>query len=246
MAGRFRIRHVLRTRLGCGGGLSRDCPPPDGPRVEGYLFISDNLAAHWQMLDEFEDGYDRVEVTVTTLKASRFKPGFISYSRVLSHKKGSLSPESLFHDSLRLLAFCFAVFDFAHHFQLFRDVATLFGQLSIFDDVVINAVFIVALHAGDDALNSFNAHAWLDVVAQVVEQQNTFLVVTDLLLNVLDFTLQFVFAAEQADEFQNILERRLGSFHFYTPDNVRFGFVKATVVTITLLTAAANDNEYIV
>jgi gamma-glutamylcyclotransferase (GGCT)/AIG2-like uncharacterized protein YtfP len=43
-----------------------DCPPPDGPRVEGYLFISDNLSAHWQMLDEFEDGYDRVEVTVTT------------------------------------------------------------------------------------------------------------------------------------------------------------------------------------
>jgi gamma-glutamylcyclotransferase (GGCT)/AIG2-like uncharacterized protein YtfP len=84
-----------------GWGAAADFPGivlhPDGPRVEGYLFISDNLSAHWQMLDEFEDGYDRVEVTVTTLKASRFKPGFISYSRVLSHKKGSLSPESLFH-----------------------------------------------------------------------------------------------------------------------------------------------------
>jgi gamma-glutamylcyclotransferase (GGCT)/AIG2-like uncharacterized protein YtfP len=66
MAGRFRLRYVLRTRLGCGGGLSGIVLHSDGPRVEGYLFISDNLSAHWQMLDEFEDGYDRVEVTVTT------------------------------------------------------------------------------------------------------------------------------------------------------------------------------------
>ncbi|MBM3070972.1 gamma-glutamylcyclotransferase [Enterobacter sp. RHBSTW-00994] len=33
-------------------------------RVEGYLFLSDNLSAHWPMLDEFEEGYDRVEVDV--------------------------------------------------------------------------------------------------------------------------------------------------------------------------------------
>lgn len=91
--------------------------------------------------------------------------------------------------SVRLLAFSVDVFDFAHHFQLFGDVATLFGQLSVFDDVVINAIFIIALHAGDDALNGFNAHTWLDVVAQVVQQQDTFLVVTDLLLYVLDFAL---------------------------------------------------------
>jgi gamma-glutamylcyclotransferase (GGCT)/AIG2-like uncharacterized protein YtfP len=51
------FRHVLRTRLGRRGGLPGNCAPPDGPRVEGYLFISDNLAAHWQMLDEFEDGF---------------------------------------------------------------------------------------------------------------------------------------------------------------------------------------------
>ncbi|MFW5409857.1 gamma-glutamylcyclotransferase family protein [Pectobacterium brasiliense] len=37
-----------------------------GPRVSGYLFLSDNLEAHWPMLDEFEAGYDRVEVMVTT------------------------------------------------------------------------------------------------------------------------------------------------------------------------------------
>ncbi len=42
-------------------------------------------------------------------------------------------------------------FGFAHHFQFFRDVAALFGQLGIFDDVIINAIFVIALHAGDDA-----------------------------------------------------------------------------------------------
>lgn len=34
--------------------------------MPGYLFISDRLALHWPMLDEFEDGYDRVPVEVTT------------------------------------------------------------------------------------------------------------------------------------------------------------------------------------
>ena len=36
-----------------------------GPRVNGYVFLSSRLANHWPMLDEFEDGYDRVETTVT-------------------------------------------------------------------------------------------------------------------------------------------------------------------------------------
>ncbi|MNY60631.1 AIG2-like family protein [compost metagenome] len=38
-----------------------------GSRVQGFLFRSDNLAAHWQTLDEFEgEGYERVAVSVTT------------------------------------------------------------------------------------------------------------------------------------------------------------------------------------
>ncbi|MBD9066906.1 MAG: gamma-glutamylcyclotransferase, partial [Enterobacter cloacae] len=41
--------------------------------VEGYLFISSNLEAHWPMLDEFEDGYDRVEVMVTTAEGDQVK-----------------------------------------------------------------------------------------------------------------------------------------------------------------------------
>lgn len=35
--------------------------------------------------------------------------------------------------------------------SVFGDVAALFGQLGIFDDVIINAIFVIALHAGDDA-----------------------------------------------------------------------------------------------
>ena len=38
----------------------------EGTSVEGFLFLSPHLDAHWPMLDEFEDGYDRVEVNVTT------------------------------------------------------------------------------------------------------------------------------------------------------------------------------------
>lgn len=38
----------------------------NGPQVHGYLFQSANLNAHWPMLDEFEDGYDRVAVEVIT------------------------------------------------------------------------------------------------------------------------------------------------------------------------------------
>ena len=37
-----------------------------GPRVNGYLFLSDRRAAHWPMLDDFEEGYDRVPVEVST------------------------------------------------------------------------------------------------------------------------------------------------------------------------------------
>lgn len=52
---------------GCGAaagfpGLVLDS---QGPRVEGYVFSSDNLLSYWSMLDEFEDGYDRLRTEVT-------------------------------------------------------------------------------------------------------------------------------------------------------------------------------------
>ncbi|MGK3141328.1 gamma-glutamylcyclotransferase family protein [Pantoea sp. C2G6] len=53
-----------------GWGAAADFPGivlnEQGPDVPGYLFISDQLDAHWPMLDEFEEGYDRVPVQVNT------------------------------------------------------------------------------------------------------------------------------------------------------------------------------------
>ena len=40
-------------------------------RVKGSLFFSDNITSHWAMLDAFEDGYDRVDVEVTTLEGEK-------------------------------------------------------------------------------------------------------------------------------------------------------------------------------
>lgn len=39
---------------------------PDADRIDGWLFISERLTDHWPMLDEFEDGYDRILTEVTT------------------------------------------------------------------------------------------------------------------------------------------------------------------------------------
>ncbi|AVT59341.1 MULTISPECIES: gamma-glutamylcyclotransferase family protein [Pectobacterium] len=62
--------YVTGTFYERGWGAAADFPgivlDDHGPRVNGYLFLSANLEAHWPMLDEFEDGYDRVEVVVTT------------------------------------------------------------------------------------------------------------------------------------------------------------------------------------
>ncbi len=62
---------VQGTVYARGWGAAADFPgiilDKAGSRVPGYLFSSDQLDAHWPMLDEFEDGYDRVAVDVTTL-----------------------------------------------------------------------------------------------------------------------------------------------------------------------------------
>jgi len=63
--------YVTGTFYEYGWGAAAEFPgivlDKDGSRVDGYLFVSANLAAHWQMLDEFEEGYDRIQVEVTTL-----------------------------------------------------------------------------------------------------------------------------------------------------------------------------------
>ncbi|WP_437889612.1 gamma-glutamylcyclotransferase family protein [Phytobacter sp. V91] len=70
IGGEWLAGYVTGTFYERGWGAAADFPgivlDERGPQVHGYLFISASLAAHWPMLDEFEDGYDRVEVTVTT------------------------------------------------------------------------------------------------------------------------------------------------------------------------------------
>ena len=51
------------SEMGCPGIV----PSDDGSEVQGFLFSSEQLADHWQMLDEFEgEGYNRVPVLVKT------------------------------------------------------------------------------------------------------------------------------------------------------------------------------------
>ncbi|MBJ7221430.1 MULTISPECIES: gamma-glutamylcyclotransferase family protein [unclassified Brenneria] len=62
--------YVTGTFYERGWGTAADFPgivlDKDGALVHGYVFLSDKLGALWPILDEFEDGYDRVEVEVTT------------------------------------------------------------------------------------------------------------------------------------------------------------------------------------
>ncbi|MBM7342129.1 gamma-glutamylcyclotransferase family protein [Pantoea coffeiphila] len=71
IGGEWLAGHVTGTFYERGWGAAADFPGivlhSDGAQVNGYLFLSDNLQAHWPMLDEFEDGYDRVKVEVTTV-----------------------------------------------------------------------------------------------------------------------------------------------------------------------------------
>ncbi|KJV30109.1 gamma-glutamylcyclotransferase family protein [Pantoea sp. SM3] len=58
-----------------GWGAAADFPgivlDNNAGHVKGSLFFSEYLTAHWPMLDEFEDGYDRVDVEVTTPEGAK-------------------------------------------------------------------------------------------------------------------------------------------------------------------------------
>ncbi len=63
-------RATLNGRLvdegwGSGHGCPGIIPAKDAPEVEGFVFTSSELAAHWERLDAFEGGdYRRVQVVV--------------------------------------------------------------------------------------------------------------------------------------------------------------------------------------
>jgi gamma-glutamylcyclotransferase (GGCT)/AIG2-like uncharacterized protein YtfP len=76
IGGEWQPGYVTGTFYDRGWGAAEGFPgivlDESGPQVHGYLFISTNLSTHWPMLDEFEDGYDRVEVVVTTEEGRQF------------------------------------------------------------------------------------------------------------------------------------------------------------------------------
>jgi len=107
----------------------------------------------------------------------------------------------------------------AHGLELGAQIFTLFGQLGILDDVIVDTLFIVDTHVGDDGLNLIYAHTRLDIVAQVVKQQYPLLVITDLLLVVGYLALEFVLATGHTHIFQYIAEGGLVYwFHIDTTD----------------------------
>jgi gamma-glutamylcyclotransferase (GGCT)/AIG2-like uncharacterized protein YtfP len=59
------VRGVFFTEgRGAAAGFPGIVVDDSGPHVQGFLFSSDNLHLHWPMLDEFEEGYDRINVEV--------------------------------------------------------------------------------------------------------------------------------------------------------------------------------------
>ena len=56
---------LLPDGWGAAAGYPAIVLAADGPEVPGLLFRSDDLAGHWDRLDEFEgEGYDRVVTSV--------------------------------------------------------------------------------------------------------------------------------------------------------------------------------------
>jgi gamma-glutamylcyclotransferase (GGCT)/AIG2-like uncharacterized protein YtfP len=72
------VRGKLRQE---GWGAERGYPGIDldenGEKIEGFLFISENLSSHWDTLDDFEgEGYERV-VTQAKLKDGSMVDAYI-------------------------------------------------------------------------------------------------------------------------------------------------------------------------
>lgn len=71
IGGTWREGHVAGSLIHEGWGAEMGYPgiilDNSGNRVQGFLFTSENLQCHWDVLDEFEGSqYERVPVKVTT------------------------------------------------------------------------------------------------------------------------------------------------------------------------------------
>lgn len=69
IGGSWQQGYVLGNLREAGWGAAMGFPgielTADGAQVNGFVFSSDNISAHWSMLDEFEgEGYQRIPVEV--------------------------------------------------------------------------------------------------------------------------------------------------------------------------------------
>ena len=72
------------AKMGCPGIILNE----KGCKVEGYLFISDNLKDYWPMLDEFEgEGYERVLTSVETDNNNRYEAYIYTLSNCMMNNK---------------------------------------------------------------------------------------------------------------------------------------------------------------
>lgn len=60
----YAFGELLPNGFGASLGYPALIPADDGQKVQGFIFTSDELADHWDRLDDFEGvGYDRVIIT---------------------------------------------------------------------------------------------------------------------------------------------------------------------------------------
>ncbi len=61
-------------------GLTID---PEGEKIQGYLFSSDNLTQHWSELDDFEgNAYERLLINMTLKNGTTVKAYIYAIKRI--------------------------------------------------------------------------------------------------------------------------------------------------------------------
>lgn len=78
------VRGRLRAEgWGAAQGFPGMVPDENGQIIEGLIFASDELAAHWSRLDEFEGpGYQRVPIRATLADATTVEAQIYALNRV--------------------------------------------------------------------------------------------------------------------------------------------------------------------
>lgn len=74
--------HLVNEGWGAEQGCPAIIPAQDGEWVEGHIFVSNNLSAHWQQLDDFEGSeYTRTLVEVDMENADNYQAYIYALNR---------------------------------------------------------------------------------------------------------------------------------------------------------------------